>query len=457
MKYDFLFVYEVKNRELENIILLKYELERRGYTVMLLETWKLIHHPKLFKIDASVVVSFAFYSDGQAEMCCYYAKNVHKMLNMQWEQLYSVGDEEDYASIYHIKGLALNAAHISWGKFNSEKLIYKFGLPEKNVWLTGQLAFDFFKPRLNGYYLTREDLCKKYNLDKTKKLCLFISSFSMVDMPASSLNDEIYQNLANSVAEQLRVAIQSQQALFSWCKNILPKHSEITFIYRPHPAEVGNTDLFELEKLIPNFVIIRDESVKQWIITCDKIYTWYSTSIAEAYAAHKEISVIRPVKIPEKMDIRIYSGCQSIGDENSFEDSFINSSNTVLNDEIMNYYYTFLPDNEYTYEKICNKLEEMLKTDDYSFDFSNSVSDINFLLRFRSCCSRIIFNPLAHLAKKSKKLYECLIKNKRFGRYFEEYDFVERMSNNNYSNKKEIHKIQNHIKNVIEKNLVQTK
>ena len=43
---DFLFVYEVKARELENICLLACELERRGYTTAIVNSWTMLKKKK---------------------------------------------------------------------------------------------------------------------------------------------------------------------------------------------------------------------------------------------------------------------------------------------------------------------------------------------------------------------------------------------------------------------------
>ena len=53
-------------------------------------------------------------------------------------------------------------------------------------------------------------------------------------------------------------------------------------IFRPHP---GHPSLMagQLEKTYDNFRIIDGESVKQWIIACDKIYTGNSSVVVEAF------------------------------------------------------------------------------------------------------------------------------------------------------------------------------
>ena len=74
---DFLFIYEVKAREFENICLLKYELERRGYTVEILNTWYYINKIPP-RINAKVVISFALYNDNTFKFISSYTNKIEK-------------------------------------------------------------------------------------------------------------------------------------------------------------------------------------------------------------------------------------------------------------------------------------------------------------------------------------------------------------------------------------------
>ena len=119
--YDYLFVYEVKNRELENVLLLKAELEYRGYSVAIVESWSQRFHLTP-PINARVIVSFALYSTYTVEYMASFAKKCDKIVNLQWEQVLTNGD----ANKHHIcdnnsvgvTGLARNGCHISWGENN---------------------------------------------------------------------------------------------------------------------------------------------------------------------------------------------------------------------------------------------------------------------------------------------------------------------------------------------------
>ncbi len=93
---DFLFIYEHKVRELENLCLLKYELDRRGYKVKIvhiedaeaLKAMRPIYHAK-------VVVTMACYQNSSIE---WHTKNFvkfDKLIDMQWENIVFPMDEKD--------------------------------------------------------------------------------------------------------------------------------------------------------------------------------------------------------------------------------------------------------------------------------------------------------------------------------------------------------------------------
>lgn len=444
-KVDFLFIYENKNRELENICLLKYELERRGYTCRIVETWYRNHHYRQ-PINAEVVIVFAFYNDGQISVIQNFATNVEKVVNLQWEQLYTIADEITEGCLYYIKEKALKAVHISWGKQNYEFLTKKCGVKSDNMCLAGHVTMDFLKPQMQGYYRTKEELCREYGLDSTKRMYMFISSFSYVGLPDEEIESGVYEQVAFSALEMKKISIQSQVEILDWIRETLVLYPEIYFIYRPHPAEKENPRLLQLEREYINFKVIDDYSVKQWIVVCDKIYTWYSTSIAEVYMAKKTCSVLRPFTIPRNLDIRIYENCSCILEKKDFIDDYLNlETEFPIDVNILNHYYEFNED-KLSYMVVCDKLEDVYRSDSYKYKFWNeekkSMMQLRHMWRFILTLKKRIKGILYNSCSKIR-----VIKSKEM----EMAGYTEYMARKNNASKKEIIKITNHIKSVIEK------
>lgn len=460
--YDFLFVYEVKNRELENICLLKIELEHRGYTVKLVETW----YRELYysdKDEAKVVVTFALYNDSQILFLNNYAKNIKKIVNLQWEQVFTVADEENPGSLYNIIGNAKYAVHISWGQFNNNRLINRNAVSCKNAPICGHITLDFYKPLLRGYYQSREKICNLYGIDPKKRIHLFVSSFSWCELPDAELMQEVYQKLSFDPFEFKRISIESQNIILDWYEKVAALYPQIEFIYRPHPAEIGNERLENISNKYNNFHVINQESVKQWILIADDITTWYSTSIAEIYAADRTCAVLRPIEIPKNMDIRYYLECDKIQDFdnfNLFTCGKIGKTFPIQKKLLEEYYY--FNQNKYTFMTICDVLENVYNDESYSYDYSivtrnlgnngskNSVKNI-----IKSILPEICFKERKKVRLAYNRFLLNLIHKKKNGgnsKKGESLLFTEKMIMNNYSTEREIEEICDRLKNTIEKN-----
>lgn len=87
-EYYFVFVYEVKNRELENDCLIACELERRGYKVGFINTWDQEVY-RDYPLKTKVAIAFALYSSTQLNFIDYHVVDCDKYLNMQWEQVFT--------------------------------------------------------------------------------------------------------------------------------------------------------------------------------------------------------------------------------------------------------------------------------------------------------------------------------------------------------------------------------
>ena len=91
-KFDYLILYEGKARELISVILLATELENRGYTVSIQNSFS--HQIKRKqKLDAEVIIVPFLYSDYELYEYVYRVCGENqKIINLRWEQVYSIND-----------------------------------------------------------------------------------------------------------------------------------------------------------------------------------------------------------------------------------------------------------------------------------------------------------------------------------------------------------------------------
>lgn len=445
---DFLFVYEVKARELENICLLKYELERSGYSVAFINTWYYLTR-KVPRYKAKVVVAFGLYNDDTYRFICSFVNKFDKLINMQWEQVGTLSDEVSEKSQFLIKGLARNAVHICWGAKTKERLLKKCEIDEKKLKLTGHITLDFFRDSLVDYYKTRDEIFRKYDINsQNKKVCLFVSSFSYVNLPDNIIDNT--PDLGYDFKHFIEISNDSQEEVIKWITLILSNREDIIFIYRPHPAEAENGKLVELTRKFKNFCVISELSVKQWILVCDVVYTWYSTSLAEIFRSGKKCHILRPIQIPRDIDLAICEDATFISDYSAFESSLMDKKNVfpIKDDKILEYYY--FDENEPAYKKVCNSFIDVYKDDYYLLPKLNKNQKTPFLEKLKTSAYRSFINDaLTYFSLNTNWSFSVIEKrrqstNNGYSLYRDKQALI------NYASDEEIDIIVNRIKNVLD-------
>lgn len=369
-KVDFLFVYEIKSREAESIILLGNQLKKRGYTVAYINTWENMDYFRSKRYDAGVVIAFAAYNTSTIKFVLKFCKSVQKVVNMQWEQLLSNGDKSKKSYRYYFDGWAKKTVHLAWGENNYNRLVNECGIPARFVKKVGHIGTDFLRTEFKKYYKSREEICQEFSLDAESQICLFVSTFSFVGSPESiaALVD----------GEFITFSVESQKEIMNWFSKYISEHPKVTIIYRPHPAEKTNLKLLEFSKKNDNFRVISDYSIKQWITIADVIYNWYSTSVLEIFAAKKGCFILRPFDIPEQYEIPIFENAHFITSYEEFAASFEKEMSFPISGHVM-LQYNFIEEETPVYIKIADCLTEILDNDEYIFWLSQKEKR-NYLL-----------------------------------------------------------------------------
>lgn len=150
---------------------------------------------------------------------------------------------------------------------------------------------------------------------------------------------------------------------------MLEDNPDDVIIYRPHPEENRNSEILkELENKQPRFKVISEESIKQWFLAVDRIYVWYTTAIAEAFAAKKKVSVLRPIPLPDGMDIRIYQDLKFVNEYEEFKARFADAGkDETISDEIVSQYW-YIDAERLAYEKVCDVIEKVMHEDEYNYE-----------------------------------------------------------------------------------------
>ena len=306
MALDFLILYEHTVREYESDLLLKLELERRGYTVrirQLLDAKDL----RLFGKDKPEVLVASCMYDNEAINSHVYNNigKCNKIVNLHWEQMLS--DTQEEGDWFNMNGNAKRCVQTCWGQRTAQRL-QAHGMDAKNTPVTGAVMMDFLRPEFKGYFKDKETLCKEFGLDPAKQLHLYISSFGYASMTDQEVA-ELSKMAGTDFSGFARTNRVSMEKTLAWFDRYLGDHPEVELVYRRHPSEWKCKALDELAAKRPNFHVIFADSVKQWIVAADSISIWMSTAVAEVYMAGKSCHILRPVPIEHEYDPVIYKDC----------------------------------------------------------------------------------------------------------------------------------------------------
>lgn len=333
---DCIIVYERKQRELENAILLKIELENRGYTCKIVQYYeaskfnifskKVMLVPHLYG-RSSIYRNFSRF--GKADF----------LVNLQYEQVLS--DKWEKLGHHNPKDEAVNAYHICWGTTTKERLI-NAGVPQNNLKVIAPIHFDLLRKEFRrDSKKLKSDLAKECNIDSNKRWNLFISSFTYADLDNNRL--KMNENVAGvSLAEFPIIHTNSRDEILNWFRKILNEDKESLLIYRPHPDELKFEKVLELEKEFNNFKFIRFSSVKDWIEASDNIYSWYSTSVVESHFLNKPYAILRPRVLPDDFDSVLIKKAKFITNYEDFRNDYFRDDSlrdcAISNDDIRKYY-----------------------------------------------------------------------------------------------------------------------
>ncbi len=366
-EYDFLLMYEHKVRELDNLCLLKYELDKRGYRtkILYINDYELVK-ARTIVYKTKVLVTGYCYTSKSIKDYASYRIQFDKVINLQWEQVTTNEQEQDSDSFRNLSGLAKEIVHISWGEKNQKRLIEKAGVAPRNVKVTGNITMDLLRSEFRGFYSSREEVCRRYDLPSEKKLCLFIAGFKYVEASAEAKRATIAR-FGEGRRHYLEVAEKEQLTILQWFRQVLEENKDCVIVYRPHPGD-DSPRAEKLAREYENFRVISELSVKQWIVISDLVYAWNSTAILEAFFAGKNPIYLCPYPIPEDQDHPLLMEMNKVEDYETFRKTILGEMLDIgLTKQMVNPFY-LVDEKRASYLKIADAFEEVCRGDVYTFN-----------------------------------------------------------------------------------------
>lgn len=373
--FDFIIGYENKVRELESACLVKYELERRGYSVMLFQEFDQRFDDIIDeKYHAKVLVLSCGYSDQFIYAFCRRFLTFDKIVNWQWEQVFNEELEHDPDSHLNVHGeLARQAVQLSWGEYNVTRLLDVMKLPKENVFKTGIISMDFLKPQFDKFYKSRNEVLSEYGINPEYKVAILLGVFQCAFMT----DEELLELKKESGYDYSALAKENRQRFdieMAWIDRALKENPNLFFIYRPHPGDEFERCPADVQKILTDmmnatgrFIVNQDYTVRQWFKVADKVYTGFSTTMVDAYFAKVGCRLLSPAGIAMSEEVKLF---EDIVETDNYED-FVKSLDedgfcSPLCEKHVDGYYSI--GDELRYPGICDVLIKVLGDDRYIID-----------------------------------------------------------------------------------------
>lgn len=241
------------------------------------------------------------------------------VFNLAWEQLlYDAFVEEKMPSDEFAKHYVF---HHAWGEFHKERLT-NYGVPPERIFVNGQPAYGLYLEPYRHRFPSRADLAKEHGLDPDKRWILFPENYGWGFYPqlridtllGSGMPKEAIDHLVNFCRDSVRISLK-------WCAR-LARENDVEIIVRPRPATLRS----DFEKMMLDTIgeppaglhLLKEGSVREWILASDTVFSSYSTTLIEAAVAGKRPFMIAPIPLVEELSADWYEHVEMVTTEDEF-------------------------------------------------------------------------------------------------------------------------------------------
>lgn len=350
---DVLIIVEHKAREFESACLLKVAFEKKGMTVAIDSIFP-NKEALPFKYSAKIiVVPWAYNDRDMSYLESFFYKSPNAMIiNLHHEQ-YS-GRDEDTACLP--VGRAKNVLHVSWGTKFTEALL-RCGCDEEDIVTAGNIRLDFYKSNLMRLSVPKRDLARKFQIDEKKRWILFIANgYHLMD----DATIERVSRIDSNVLAKKAISDSCREDFLSMVARYLELHSDLVFIYRPHPVfadkDKHSADLNSLCRVYPDtFKVVPDLPIRDWLLASEVCISFHSTSVVECCFANIPYYLFRTKQFPVEFDYAFLSGYEyTITNFDDFKCALSSPSiydNAAISKRLSSYYSST---DRFTFEQIVS-------------------------------------------------------------------------------------------------------
>jgi len=306
-KIDVLGFYEHKARELDTLVLLKMYLKKREYEMIIADITFTSRKATLKFIPRIILFPF-FHSKFDAIIYPFLEEKTNRCINLHWEQIGSANSQKFFLPK---DNFAKNMYHVSWSRDFTSFLINEGKVDPSLILETGNPKADFVSCNFRKYYTPEKILKQTLGIPEDWSFYVFIMSFAsgfVSDRYISTIEKKGgFQNFREFAA---LTKISFQKCINEIKRLAIDVQKEGVFIVlRPHPM-TPIKEILKRVKDIKNIIVSREFPLHEVIYHSKGVISWLSTGTIDAYIFNKPTVILRPVKIPEKYEIKLLKGFQ---------------------------------------------------------------------------------------------------------------------------------------------------
>lgn len=219
-------------------------------------------------------------------------------VNAAWEQIHYRAHENIKAPADE---LARNGVvHRAWGNFYADYL-RRHGVRDENIVVSGHPAYALYHSPYREFFRSREALAAAYGLDVRKRWLFVPENYrwafarGKIDFFVGIGGDR------DELVELVEFSIPSLKQLLIGCLGA-SRLDGVEVVFRPRPANsTERIRSFFREHVGEDFGaihVIKEGSVREWIVASDLVVSSYSTSLIEAAIASRPAYMFEPIPMP---------------------------------------------------------------------------------------------------------------------------------------------------------------
>jgi hypothetical protein len=329
-KVDIVYLYEHAARELDVACAIAAILKQKyGVSVEILQ-WPTGFLNTFHNLQPRLVVlPFCYNEKSYPKLLAAWRKSI--FFNMTWEQLFYPGNKTAKTprgefSINHV-------IHHAWSELYASFLKQQ-GIPENHIYLNGQPAYKLYDEPYRHYFASRTYLAERFGLNPECRWLFFPENYNWAFYTQSTIDQFIRNGQSPDDIHTMQEYCKASLAeTVLWCAEIA-RTNKVEVILRPRPA----TSLTEFKEAVAQIIpsipaglhILKEESVRDWVLASDVVVSSYSTSLLEGAIARKPVYLLEPYPIPSSLQMQWHDYLPHIKTRQQFMKSCLeNTSETA--------------------------------------------------------------------------------------------------------------------------------